>query len=87
MDGRLLHLGIVENDMLEQVKGIKYCLKTFLGPNHTEVGVFNSSENETNDNKDEKQLYHCVIYLSPGDFHWFYSPTEWKVSIRRHFPG
>ncbi|GAB1607222.1 hypothetical protein Ahia01_001005600 [Argonauta hians] len=32
-------------------------------------------------------LYHCVIYLAPGDYHRFHSPTDWIVYFRRHFPG
>lgn len=32
-------------------------------------------------------LFHCIIYLSPGDYHRFHSPTEWQVFYRRHFPG
>ncbi|XP_074644017.1 phosphatidylserine decarboxylase proenzyme, mitochondrial-like isoform X2 [Tubulanus polymorphus] len=35
----------------------------------------------------ENELYHCVIYLAPGDYHRFHSPTEWNVCYRRHFPG
>ncbi|XP_043835885.1 phosphatidylserine decarboxylase proenzyme, mitochondrial isoform X2 [Dromiciops gliroides] len=33
------------------------------------------------------ELYHCVIYLAPGDYHCFHSPTDWRVAHRRHFPG
>nr|VZI38601.1 unnamed protein product [Spirometra erinaceieuropaei] len=32
-------------------------------------------------------LYHCTIYLAPGDYHCFHSPTDWSVHMRRHFPG
>lgn len=33
------------------------------------------------------QLYYCIIYLAPGDYHRFHSPADWTVLVRRHFPG
>lgn len=32
-------------------------------------------------------LYYCVIYLRPKDYHRVHSAAEWDVEKRRHFPG
>jgi phosphatidylserine decarboxylase len=75
-DGKLTYSGPVEGEYLQQVKGVRYSLATFLGPN-----VPNWPKSETT------SLYQAVVYLSPSDYHRFHSPADWSISHRRHFPG
>ncbi|XP_042612951.1 phosphatidylserine decarboxylase proenzyme, mitochondrial-like isoform X2 [Cyprinus carpio] len=95
-DGKILHFGRVKNCEVEQVKGVTYSLETFLGPhNWTENLTANRSLDEDDPGtyqdalvtKEGNELFHCVVYLAPGDYHCFHSPTDWRVAHRRHFPG
>jgi phosphatidylserine decarboxylase len=87
----MLHCGKISGDQVEQVKGITYSLSQFFGPidwntsdSDREVGHYSDHIKYCHHNTD---LYHAVIYLSPGDCHQFHSPTEWTIFFRRHFPG
>jgi phosphatidylserine decarboxylase len=75
---------------VEQVKGVSYSLRAFLGPIKSvdkdkaltpayPLSLLKDPENNC--------LYQIVVYLAPGDYHRFHSPTEWKVDLCRHFPG
>lgn len=33
------------------------------------------------------KLYHCVIYLSPSDYHRLHAPADFTMKHLRHFPG
>lgn len=71
-----------------------YSLRGFLGP-QTWHGAQASDINHMSDSDYQEQLqlhpdndlFHCIIYLAPGDYHRFHSPTHWNVVHRRHFPG
>ncbi|XP_061886891.1 phosphatidylserine decarboxylase proenzyme, mitochondrial [Entelurus aequoreus] len=87
-DGRILHLGRVNNSEVEQVKGVTYSLETFLGPQEGRGNdATPSSFRDRLLTRADSELFHVVVYLAPGDYHCFHSPTDWRVELRRHFPG
>ncbi|XP_035533970.1 phosphatidylserine decarboxylase proenzyme, mitochondrial-like [Morone saxatilis] len=92
-DGRILHFGRVKNSEVEQVKGVTYSLENFLGPQkRLSDGRTLSSESSSSFqdlllSSPDNELFHVVVYLAPGDYHCFHSPTDWRVELRRHFPG
>ncbi|XP_067649761.1 phosphatidylserine decarboxylase proenzyme, mitochondrial-like isoform X4 [Haliotis asinina] len=93
-DGKILHHGKVENGLVEQVKGVTYSLRGFLGPawqrNRHGEDINHLSDEEYQNRlgvKPGHNLYHTIIYLAPGDYHRFHAPTKWNVQHRRHFPG
>uniref|UniRef100_A0A5F9CDE3 Phosphatidylserine decarboxylase n=1 Tax=Oryctolagus cuniculus TaxID=9986 RepID=A0A5F9CDE3_RABIT len=91
-DGKILNFGQVKNCEVEQVKGVTYSLESFLGPRTgTDDPPFPTASScesfkQQLVTRAGNELYHCVIYLAPGDYHCFHSPTDWTVSHRRHFP-
>ncbi|XP_054706170.1 LOW QUALITY PROTEIN: phosphatidylserine decarboxylase proenzyme, mitochondrial-like [Uloborus diversus] len=88
-DGQILHFGTVENGLVEQVKGVTYSLKSFLGLSNGENEVEATDEGCQRKllQHEGNVLYHCVIYLAPGDYHKFHSPARWTVKHRRHIHG
>ncbi|KAF6718772.1 Phosphatidylserine decarboxylase proenzyme [Oryzias melastigma] len=87
-DGKILHFGRVKNSEVEQVKGVTYSLENFLGPQPREqLDSSSSSFRDVLLSSPDTDLFHVVVYLAPGDYHCFHSPADWKVELRRHFPG
>ncbi|XP_047473510.1 phosphatidylserine decarboxylase proenzyme, mitochondrial-like [Penaeus chinensis] len=94
-DGTVLSFGTVDCGSLDQIKGVTYPLRKFLGPNCWTKGGPMIVDSKTDDgcfhrsclNDSNNMLYHCVIYLAPGDYHRFHSSADWQVHFRRHFPG
>lgn len=90
-DGTVLHFGRIEKGFAEQVKGITYSLPRFLGPHPWDPHCLHTNGEEEYHKKllqqKDTDLYHCVVYLAPGDYHRFHSPVQWEVQHRRHFPG
>lgn len=90
-DGKILHIGPVTNCYVEQVKGVTYDLRHFLGDKYDEWEI-DSDEAKAkyvssllmNANN---QLYQLSIYLAPGDYHRFHSATNWTIQRRKHFQG
>jgi len=76
VDAKVVVFGEVKAERVEQVKGVTYPLTGFLG---ADPATLKTSPN--------KKLYHCVLYLAPGDYHRFHSPADWTITKRRHFPG
>ena len=84
-DGTILHFGKVYDDEIEQIKGVTYSLNALLGPR---PGSFQDPlQYPTYMPSVGKELFFCTIYLAPGDYHRFHSPTEWSIDIYRHFAG
>ncbi|KAL4223082.1 hypothetical protein ACF0H5_016557 [Mactra antiquata] len=90
-DGTILHYGKVENGIVEQVKGVNYSIKGFLGPHRGDEDCSKPLKDcqyqQKMNLKPDNELHHCIIYLAPGDYHRFHSPCDWKIASRRHFPG
>ena len=87
-DGKVLYFGPVTSCRVEQVKGVTYDLRQFLGDlnDSTSNRLADDYVNSLLKNPDNR-LYQLIIYLAPGNYHRFHSPTDWNIKFRRHFPG
>lgn len=87
-DGKVLYFGPVTSCRVEQVKGVTYDLRQFLGDVNESPSTKLDDDyvNSLLKNPDNR-LYQLIIYLAPGNYHRFHSPTDWNIKFRRHFPG
>lgn len=76
VDAKIVSCGEVTQDLVTEVKGISYSISGFLGKDWDNIRAGTNTK-----------LYHCVLYLAPGDYHRIHSPEQWLISGRRHFPG
>eukprot|EP00823_Brevimastigomonas_motovehiculus_P001462 TRINITY_DN11990_c0_g1_i1.p1 TRINITY_DN11990_c0_g1~~TRINITY_DN11990_c0_g1_i1.p1 ORF type:complete len:358 (+),score=43.32 TRINITY_DN11990_c0_g1_i1:46-1119(+) len=89
VDGRVMSFGEITSDMLPAVKGTTYAWKEFLGVDSSSSSLSSLSPSlpASPSPLSSQKLYHCIIYLAPGDYHRIHSPTDCCISWRRHFPG
>ena len=80
VDGEVIACGDITEDRLPQVKGTSYSLKGFLGH---DIIIKSAASNP----KQAPVLKYVVLYLCPGDYHRFHSPTQFHVTQGKHFSG
>ncbi|XP_043521548.1 phosphatidylserine decarboxylase proenzyme, mitochondrial isoform X1 [Frieseomelitta varia] len=93
-DGKVLYFGPVTSCCVQQVKGVTYNLRHFLGD------INASSSNHPKFSKEDDDIYiksllkdpmnqlcQLTVYLAPGNYHRFHSPSDWEIELRRHFQG
>eukprot|EP00055_Hartaetosiga_balthica_P016645 m.105936 g.105936 ORF g.105936 m.105936 type:complete len:343 (+) comp9143_c0_seq2:1-1029(+) len=74
-DCKVLACGEVDSKgFVDQVKGVRYNVSHLLGESVGEAQEGNA-------------LFHCVLYLAPGDYHRFHSPVEWTSDKLTHIAG
>lgn len=75
-DSEIVDFGELTSNYLNNVKGIKFNIKTFLG-----------SDMIKKYNDDSTSFYYAIFYLSPKKYHHFHAPFNFKYKIRRHISG
>lgn len=98
VDGVMLRCGQLRGPGLaiEQVKGHSYSLRSLLGDkshdftsSYTNIAAADGAEHNKSSpaKRQGNDLFYCVLYLGPGDYHRVHSPADWQVLFRRHLSG
>jgi phosphatidylserine decarboxylase len=84
-DSELLSVAKIESDSVFQVKGCDYSLCEFL-TNSEKCQLTTNQINQLKANP-MNDLYSLIFYLSPGKYHRFHSPADFKITDFEHFKG
>ena len=88
-DSKVLTLSEVTENQVMLIKQMKYGLGEFLSG--TRDSVMKEEEliglKYRDQKKEPTKLYSAIFYLSPGDYHHYHSPCDFKVYMRRHIVG
>jgi phosphatidylserine decarboxylase len=83
-DGKVLVVEEVTGDKCQTIKGCKYSLSELVtGQTQADPAFIGDNLKINKHNK----LFQLVIYLAPGDYHRFHSPTNLDILRRTHIDG
>ena len=84
-DCKVLAFSEVTSDEVVIVKGVSYSLGELL----TGIPDYPLTKETLENMKQDKnnKLFHCILYLAPGDYHRFHSPAKMSVKLRNYIFG
>ncbi|KAM3130558.1 hypothetical protein pb186bvf_017367 [Paramecium bursaria] len=81
-DSKILSITKVLNNECLLVKKVNYNIGQFL----TGQKGYDMELSKRRHHKDT-QIYSCILYLAPGDYHRYHSPVDFIAKSRLHIPG
>lgn len=86
-DGLVVFHEAIKDDFIRKVKGFNFKVQDFFVQQVWPDGSLLSSKRNLLRDPLNNELFACIIYLAPGNYHRFHSPASWKVTHRRHVSG